>query len=155
VQFKDGSTVLGTVTLASGSAAFSTSTLAVGSHSITAVYSGDANDNGSTSTALNETVNPPPPGAPSNLTANGANNSTINLNWTASPTSGVTYNVYSSANAVFTPGPSNRIASGITNRNYSNSGLAPGTTRYYVVTAQNANGESSASNEASATTKGH
>jgi hypothetical protein len=154
VQFLDGSTVLGTVSLSGGSAAFSTLSLAVGSHSITAVYGGDGNDTGSTSKALTETVNAPPPGAPSNLTANAANSNTINLTWAASPTSGVTYNVYSSANAVFTPSASNRIASGLTNTSYSNTGLSHGTTRYYLVTAQNANGESAASKEASAITKG-
>jgi hypothetical protein len=154
VQFLDGSALLGTVSLSGGSAAFSTSSLAVGSHSITAVYGGDGNDIGSASAALTETVKAPPPGAPSNLTANAANSNTINLTWAASPTSGVTYNVYSSANAVFTPSASNRIASGLTNTSYSNSGLSQGTTRYYLVSAQNANGESAASNEASATTKG-
>jgi hypothetical protein len=155
VQFKDGGTILGTVTLAGGSAAFSTSSLAIGSHSITAVYGGDGNGNGSTSAALTETVNAPPPGDPSNLTATASNSSTINLTWTASPTSGVTYNVYSSANAIFTPGPSNRIANGQSHTNYSNSGLPASTTRYYVVTAQKANVESAASNQASATTKPH
>src|SRR5260370_18295092 len=41
VQFLDGATVLGTVTLASGSASFSSSALTQRTHSITAVYSGD------------------------------------------------------------------------------------------------------------------
>jgi hypothetical protein len=39
--FKDGSTVLGTGTLA-GKASYSTSTLSAGSHNITAVYAGDS-----------------------------------------------------------------------------------------------------------------
>jgi hypothetical protein len=48
VTFNDGSTTLTTVTLtSSGTATFSTSSLAVNSHSITAVYSGDGNFNGS------------------------------------------------------------------------------------------------------------
>src|SRR5208282_2501899 len=57
VTFKDGGTTLGTGTLSSGSATYSTSALAVGSHSITAVYGGDTNDSGSTSTTLTQTVN--------------------------------------------------------------------------------------------------
>ena len=57
VTFKDGSTTLGTGTLSSGKATYSTSTLAVGSHSIAAVYGGDSNYNGSTSSALTQTVN--------------------------------------------------------------------------------------------------
>jgi hypothetical protein len=57
VTFMDGSNTLGTQTLSQGTAAFTTSTLAVGSQSITAVYSGDANDAASSSPSLTETVN--------------------------------------------------------------------------------------------------
>jgi len=58
VTFMDGTTTLGSGTLsASGTATYSTSSLSTGSHSITAVYSGDSNFNGSTSTALTLTVN--------------------------------------------------------------------------------------------------
>ncbi len=57
VQFKDGSTNLGSaVTLSNGSAQFTTSTLTGGSHSITAVYSGDTNFITSTSTAISQVV---------------------------------------------------------------------------------------------------
>jgi hypothetical protein len=57
VQFLDGSNSLGTVAISGGSAALSLSTLAAGSHSITAAYSGDSSDAASTSTALAQTVN--------------------------------------------------------------------------------------------------
>ena len=58
VQFKNGATNLGApVTLAGGSASFTTSTLTSGSHSITAVYSGDANNLASTSAPLTQNVN--------------------------------------------------------------------------------------------------
>jgi len=57
VTFKDGPSTLGTGTLnGSGQAMFTISTLAVGSHSITASYGGDANFNGSTSSKLTQTV---------------------------------------------------------------------------------------------------
>jgi len=59
VTFFDGATPLTAppITLnASGQAIFTTSSLAVGSHSITAVYSGDANFESSTSPALMETI---------------------------------------------------------------------------------------------------
>ena len=55
--FKDGTKTLGSAALSGGSAAFSINSLAVGSHSITAVYGGDTNDNGSTSSSINQTVN--------------------------------------------------------------------------------------------------
>lgn len=57
VTFKNGTATLGTASLSGGRAAYSSATLPVGSHSITAVYGGDANDNGSTSPALGQTVN--------------------------------------------------------------------------------------------------
>ena len=57
VTFKDGTTVLGTATVNGADAAvFSIATLAVGQHQITAVYSGDANNQAATSSVLVETV---------------------------------------------------------------------------------------------------
>lgn len=56
VTFNDGNTVLGSVALVAGSADFSTSGLTVGTHSITAVYEGDADNLGSTSAALSQSV---------------------------------------------------------------------------------------------------
>ena len=60
VEFFDGVTSLGSVALSSGQAGVSTSTLSVGSHSITAVYSGDADFFGSTSPVLSQVVNKQP-----------------------------------------------------------------------------------------------
>ncbi len=58
VQFMDGpNALLGPVSLTDGVATFTTSTLSVGSHSITAVYSGDATNGTSTSAVLTEVVN--------------------------------------------------------------------------------------------------
>ncbi len=60
VTFKDGSTTLGTGTLTTSAgittASFTSNTLAVGMRSITAVYDGDSNDTGSTSTTLGYAV---------------------------------------------------------------------------------------------------
>ncbi len=60
VTFQDGTTVLGVAVLsatASGAqASFSTSALAIGSHSLTAVYNGDNSLIGSTSAAVTQTV---------------------------------------------------------------------------------------------------
>ncbi|HEX4321243.1 MAG TPA: Ig-like domain-containing protein, partial [Acidobacteriaceae bacterium] len=75
VTFSDGSTSLGAATVdGTGTASFSTSTLAAGAHSITAVYSGDADYTASTSTALALTINAPAFAltiAPSTLTVAG------------------------------------------------------------------------------------
>jgi hypothetical protein len=57
VTFKNGTTVLATVTLSSGKATFTTSTLPVGSHSITATFTGDGNFNSSASPVLTQKVN--------------------------------------------------------------------------------------------------
>lgn len=57
VQFKDGSADLGApVTLSGGSATLTTSALTRGTHSITAVYSGDGANGASTSPALLQTT---------------------------------------------------------------------------------------------------
>ncbi|HTC93753.1 MAG TPA: Ig-like domain repeat protein, partial [Terriglobales bacterium] len=58
VQFKDGASNLGAPAILNSGAATSSaiSSLTVGSHSITAVYSGDSNFSGSTSPALTQTV---------------------------------------------------------------------------------------------------
>jgi hypothetical protein len=57
VTFMDGSTSLGSATVSSNSAQLAVSTLAVGTHSITAVYSGSSTFATSTSSALTESVN--------------------------------------------------------------------------------------------------
>ena len=56
IAFMDGSFTLGVVALSSGTTSYSISTLAVGTHSITAVYSGDSNYQASTSNSLTETT---------------------------------------------------------------------------------------------------
>ncbi len=58
VTFSDGGTSLGTGTLnGSGTATVTTTSLLVGSHTITAVYNGDANFSSSTSAPLSQVVN--------------------------------------------------------------------------------------------------
>jgi hypothetical protein len=58
VAFRDGATVLGSSSLnSSGLATFLTSSLSAGSHSITAIYGGNATNGSSTSSVLSETVN--------------------------------------------------------------------------------------------------
>jgi Bacterial Ig-like domain (group 3)/FG-GAP-like repeat/Galactose oxidase, central domain len=60
VTFKDGGNTLGSGALmGAGTATYSTATLAVGTHVITAVYGGNSNDAGSTSSAMSVIVNPP------------------------------------------------------------------------------------------------
>ena len=63
VSFSDGSTSLGSSTLSSGGVATLTvSTLALGSHTITAAYSGNSDFSGSTSTSLAQVVQETPEG---------------------------------------------------------------------------------------------
>jgi hypothetical protein len=57
VDFKDGLATIGSGTLSGGQATFATSSLSVGSHSITAVYPGATGFNGSNSTVLTQIVN--------------------------------------------------------------------------------------------------
>src|ERR1051326_2503994 len=74
VTFKNGGSTMGTGTLSgsggTATATFSTSSLTVGGHSITAVYGGDGNFNGSTSPAITQNVDASSPsisGQPGNL----------------------------------------------------------------------------------------
>jgi hypothetical protein len=56
VTFKDGGVTVATVTLENQLASWSTRYSAVGSHAMTATYSGDANNNGSTSPVVTEYI---------------------------------------------------------------------------------------------------
>jgi len=56
VTFLDGSTVLGSSAVSGGAATLSVATLALGAHTMTATYSGDANFLGGTSNTVTETV---------------------------------------------------------------------------------------------------
>lgn len=84
-----------------------------------------------------------PPNAPSNLTATVASSSQINLSWTASATSGVTYTVFRNGTAV---------SQGLTGTTYNDSGLTSSTTYSYTIEAVDSVGTSMASNTATATT---
>jgi hypothetical protein len=65
ITFLDGSTILGTGTLnAGGQAALTTSTLIVGSHTITVSYGGDTNNSAATSVPLTQIVNKATPVIP-------------------------------------------------------------------------------------------
>lgn len=106
-----------------------------------------SNAGGTDAASLVITVLPAVPAAPAGLTATGTSTA-VSLSWTASP-SATSYTVKRSptSGGVYTA-----VASGVTATNYSDTGLADGTTYYYVVTAWNADGESVSSGEASATT---
>jgi hypothetical protein len=96
------------------------------------------------------------PAGPAGLKAKAESASQINLSWTAvTPGSGcsITYQLYSSTTANFTPSPSNRIATGLASTTYSNTGLTVAATYYYIATAVDSAGQSGDSNQASETTK--
>ena len=57
VTFEDGSVPIGISTVTSGMATFTTTTMTVGNHPITAVYSSDPSFSASTSAVLTQTVN--------------------------------------------------------------------------------------------------
>ena len=58
VTFYDGSNAIGARTISGSVATFTTNTFAIGTHSITATYAGDANFVGSTSSAVSQVVTP-------------------------------------------------------------------------------------------------
>jgi len=96
-----------------------------------------------------------PSAAPTGLTAAASSPSIIGLSWTSvapPPNCPISYNLYASKSSGFTVSSANLIAAGLTNTNYSNTGLAASTTYYYVVEAVDATGASAPSAQASAET---
>ncbi len=84
VAFEDGTTVLGTIELAAAVATFSTTALGLGTHDLTAVYSGDSGNSPALSNTVTVTVDnnwTGPPAAPIGLIAVGGYFQ-IELSWT-------------------------------------------------------------------------
>jgi hypothetical protein len=92
VTFYDGTTALGTVAISNGQSMFSTSSLSLGTHSITASYSGDSNYVASTSPVLLETINPSIPSVTTTAVVSSLNPSTfsqsVTFTATITPTAG-------------------------------------------------------------------
>jgi hypothetical protein len=86
ITFRDGATTLGVVALVNGSASLSISTLTVGSHSLTAVYSGSTTFAASTSPTVTQIVNAPAAAATSTSLTSSPNPSTFGQTVTLSST---------------------------------------------------------------------
>ena len=96
------------------------------------------------------------PGAPTALSAAASGSTQINLTWTAPASDGGSaitgYKIEVSPNG--TSGWTDRVAdTGITTTTYAHTGLAPGDTRHYRVSAISTDGSGTASNVATATTE--
>ncbi len=86
------------------------------------------------------------PAPATGLSATATNSNAVTLTWTASTTSGVTYDIYASTTAGTAPTQADLIAQQVTGTSYVNTGLQPNTTYYYTVAAANFGGESGAAN---------
>jgi fibronectin type 3 domain-containing protein len=96
-----------------------------------------------------------PSGTPTAVMAAASSPSIIGLNWTpvaAPPNCAITYSVYGSTVSGFTPSSSTLLATGLTGTSYSNTGLKPSTTYYYVIVAVDGAGTSAGSTQTSAET---
>jgi hypothetical protein len=114
---------------------------------VSAVNSAGESANSSQVSATPQPASPPAP--PTNLTANGGKNK-ITLRWTQSSSPNIQFNrIYRSDTS---GGPYTMVAQ-VTAKTSYNDPTPGGTTRFYVVTAVNANGESVFSNQASATAR--
>ena len=112
VNFLDNGTQIGAAALADGQATFITSSLAVGSHTISAQYAGNSTFASSTSTSLTETVNaaafgPSPAGMP---TVTSGQSVTFALTMFAAPVSNLTFTMACSglpanSSCTFSPNP--------------------------------------------------
>ena len=145
LAFYDGTSLLGTSTLnASYQATFTTNSLAIGPHSITAQYAGNATHATSTSAAMVIEITSMLPPAPSNLLAAPGSNH-IGLTWTVSAAA-TSYCVKRS----LTSGGTLTVIGNPSSASYDDLTAANGSTYYYVVSAINAAGESANSNQVSA-----
>lgn len=146
VSFYAGSSLLGTSAMNGAfQATFTTSSLAVGTHEITARYVGNASNATSTSAPLIIEIASNLPATPVNLIAQ-PNNNQVRLLWTAS-SAATSYRVKRS---LTNGGPYTDIATPTT-ASYIDTTVTNGTTYYYVVAATNAFGNSGNSSQVSAT----
>jgi len=146
VAFYDGASLLGTSPLnGSFQASFTTSSLAIGSHSVTARYAGSATNSTSASAALAVDITSLLPSAPTSLLAAPGSNH-IGLTWTASAGASSYYVKRSLTNGgVFT------VIGNPSTASYDDLTAVNGTTYYYKVSAFNTAGESADSNQVSGT----
>lgn len=139
VQFYDGTTPIGdTVTVASGSASLSWTFTTTGTHSISALYSGDSNLTGSTSNSVSVSVSTlSAPGVIDTVTAaTGSRKGTITATWQApssggSPITGYVVKVYTAAGGFVVQGK-------VTSTSVLVTHLTSGALYYVTVAAVNA-----------------
>ncbi len=87
-----------------------------------------------------QTGGPAIPSAPTAIHVATGSSSAVNLNWTASVSSGVTYAVFRSTTAGFLPSAATQIATNLTTTSFSDTALTPSTMYYYVVEAVSSTG---------------
>ena len=90
------------------------------------------------------------PAAPTNAIASATSSSTVTVNWTTNSTNESGFKIKRSTSATTGFTQVGTASAGVTI--YADTGLTPSTTYYYQVVATNANGDSNATNVASATT---
>ncbi len=145
VAFYDGTALLGSSALNGAfQASFTTSSLVIGSHSITAKYVGNATNASSSSAAIMIDVTSLTAAPPTNLYAALGNNN-IGLTWTTSA-GATSYYVKRS----LVSGGSYIVIGNPSTANFSDLTATNGTPYFYVVSARNAAGESANSSEVTA-----
>ncbi|GAC1361411.1 MAG: hypothetical protein NVSMB3_09710 [Acidobacteriaceae bacterium] len=117
--------------------------------SLASLQSPLGSSSGSGTTSPPATNNPNPP---TGVTATAASSSQINLQWQASSTSGVVYQVYASTTSNFAPSSSTLVAQNISSTSFQATNLSASTTWYFVVQSVKNGYGSDYSARASATT---
>jgi hypothetical protein len=144
VTIQEGDTVLGTASLLDGQAAYTTSDLSVGTHTITAIYGGDTNYKSATSAAVSQIIDK----ASATLTVApdinpSVNNQTISFTATVSALSGTPTGTVTFVDG-FNPLDTVNLSNG--QAVYSTSGLSVGTHSIAAVYMGDSNYKSNISN---------
>ncbi len=83
------------------------------------------------------------PAAPTGVMGSAVSDAEVDLSWTASTTTGVTYNIYRGSTTGFVPGTGNLLTN-VSGTTYADMNVMPSTTYYYVVASTNASGTAAA-----------
>jgi len=153
VSFYDGSTLLGKTDAANGAATFTTASLSVGTHSVTAIYAGDANFNPATSSPAAVTISALAPASVSLAASASAAIFGSNETFTATVTAGTSNGSVPTGSVSFYDGSTLLGSAAVTNGSaaFTTASLAVGAHNVLAVYSGDSNFDTATSSSAAVT----